>query len=108
MKVKYFTRTPKSLYLTKKLSFTDKNKDTFYDFMQDKMKNYKKPCQSEQVSHNSPVNDETKLVELLKCPMTESELDVCPEGLKVSHIIYPRRNGIYILKEDEAIFKFDE
>ena len=58
-------------------------------------------CKSEQDKY-----DIKQLLAVIKCPMTDSNLEECSQGLKISHIIYPKRNGIYILKEDEAIFNF--
>ena len=75
----------------------------FYEFMEDNMKKYN-PKLSD--SKDDKIKDEKLLLNFVKCPMTEGDLELCEEGLKISHIIYPKRNGIYILVEEEALFKF--
>lgn len=80
--------------------------DNFYKFMEENMNNLKIEKKNNNSEDNAIINDERKLLSLIKCPMTDQDLEVCEEGLKVFHIVYPRRNGIYILTEEEAIFKF--
>ena len=61
----------------------------------------KNPLTNEQTQNNK-----SSLINFVKCPMTNSDLEITEEGLKVGHIVYPKRNGIYILVEEEAQFKF--
>ncbi len=80
----------------------DKKIKNFYTFMEEnmnKVENTKSQKMTNQQSNEALTN-------ILKCPMTESNLEVTEEGLKVGHIIYPKRNGVYILVEEEAQFKF--
>lgn len=83
--------------------------ENFYSFMEDNMNKYEKknPCKNpltnEQTQNNS---NNPSLINFVKCPMTNSDLEITEEGLKVAHIVYPKRHGIYILVEEEAQFKF--
>jgi len=90
-------------FCDKKNSSTIDNKaKIYYEFMN---QNLSKDNDSESVD-NIVLQDENKLIEILKCPMTEGNLNLCEGGLKIFHITYPRRNGIYILLEEEAKFNF--
>lgn len=80
---------------------------SFYEFMEENIKNIELKNFNKTTETESAQTDEIKhLLEIIKCPITESNLEHCEEGLKVSHIIYPKRDGIFILLEEEAQFKF--
>ena len=81
----------------------DKKIKNFYTFMEENMNKVENINKSQKVT-SQPSNE--ALTNILKCPMTESNLEVTEEGLKVGHILYPKRNGIYILVEEEAQFNF--
>jgi hypothetical protein len=86
--------------------------ENFYSFMEDNMNKYENKNQCKMTSNSEKQekintnNKSSSLIDFIKCPMTDSNLEITEEGLKVGHIIYPKRNGIYILVEEEAQFKF--
>ena len=85
------------------------NLNKFYEFMEENIKSTEiktNPNQTSSSTDQTIQDDISKLLSVIKCPITESNLEQCDEGLKISHIIYPKRNGIYILTEEEAQFKF--
>ncbi len=79
--------------------------ENFYSFMEVNMNKYENKNQCSSPAANASTASKN-LIDFIKCPMTDSSLEICEEGLKVGHIIYPKRNGIYILVEEEAQFKF--
>jgi len=83
--------------------------NTFYEFMEENIKKVviQNDCALNKNSENDNKTDNIKhLLDVIKCPITDSNLEECEEGLKVSHIIYPKRDGIFILREEDAEFKF--
>ena len=91
--------------------FTDKNKNDekikdFYKFMEENIQKDQK-SQIKNDSNSEKLDDINILLNLIKCPMTGMELHASEKGLSVGHITYPKRNGIYILREEEAEFNFE-
>jgi hypothetical protein len=95
-----------------KFNFCNKDKNynnkDYYQIMEENIKKYenKDKINLDKNETTKDKDDIQELLKILKCPMTDSLLEQCEEGLKVGHIIYPKREGIYILLEEEAIFKF--
>jgi hypothetical protein len=91
------------------LSPQDTKINTFYEFMEENIKKVVIPnnCALDSKTENdSNIDDIKYLLDVIKCPITDSNLEECEEGLKVSHIIYPKRDGMFILREEDAQFKF--
>lgn len=83
--------------------------NTFYEFMEENIKKVVIPnnCALDSKTENESNTDDIKyLLDVIKCPITDSNLEACEEGLKVSHIIYPKRDGMFILREEDTQFKF--
>lgn len=80
----------------------DKKIKNFYTFMEENMSKVERTIQNKQTNHS----EKEILESIIKCPMTDSNLEVTSDGLKVGHILFPKRNGIYILIEEKAQFKF--
>jgi hypothetical protein len=95
--------------LTKKMFCQNNKKDEeitdFYKFMDENIK--KDKAEETVTDKNQTYDDVNILLDIIKCPMTEMELTASDKGLSVGHIIYPKRNGIYILLEEEAQFNFE-
>ena len=52
--------------------------DSFYEFMDENIKNKEKNYE------NRIIDDEKALLSLVKCPMTNSSLEITEEGLKIA------------------------
>lgn len=90
------------------LEQSNKNKEKitdYYKFMEENIQNYHFE-NKQNLNESNQIDDINELLKIIKCPMTDSKLEYTEEGLKVEHILYPKRNGMYILKEDEAKFNF--